>query len=167
MRLIALVLAFVLCFVGSAISDSIATPTDIEESVTKEIVEEEIIIEEIQEEEEEELPNEVIEEPPPEEAKEEIIIEDDDWGEIEIEFERQVFITMDKEPHYIGDEMSFVATLINFQPDDEYIINWQYSKDRVNWINIENEHQQTFTIVVNDINRHYWWRAVVEWRNNT
>lgn len=152
MRLIALILAFVLCFVGSAISDNIATPTDIEESV----IEEKEIIEEIKEEK-------TIEEISP--TEELVTIEDEDWGNIEIEFERKVYISITHEPHYIGDKISFVATLIDFQPTDEYIIYWQYSKDKVHWINVENEHKKTFTVTITGINYKYWWRVLVEWRN--
>ena len=129
MRIIALILAFILCFIGSAISEDIATPTDI--SI---------------DEEEEEL----------------FTFDDDDWGEIEIEFERQVFIQIDKEPQYLGDEMSLVATLIDFQPEDRYTIYWQYSEDEITWTNIEDEHQQTFTIVIDNINCHYSWRVLIE-----
>ena len=41
-------------------------------------------------------------------------IEDDDWGKIEITFERRVYISMDKEPEYLGDTMILVATLVDF-----------------------------------------------------
>ena len=119
MKFIALILVFVLCFIGSAISESVATPTDL------------------------------------------IEIEDEDWGTIEIQFERRVFISTDKEPQYLGDEMILVATLIDFQPEDRYMIYWQYSEDGENWIDIENEHQQTITIIMDTINCHYWWRVVV------
>ena len=120
MKFIALILVFVLCFIGSAMSESVATPTDLVE------------------------------------------IEDDDWGTIEIQFERRVFISTDKEPKYLGDEMILVATLIDFQPEDRYMIYWQYSEDGENWIDIENEHQQTITIIMNTVNCHYWWRVSIK-----
>jgi len=123
MKLIAFILVFIFCFVGGAISENVATPTDLDE----------VLVE----------------------------IEDDDWGEIEIQFERRVFISTDKEPQYLGDEMILVATLIDFQPEDRYTITWQYSEDTENWIDIENEHQQTITIIMDTINCHYWWRVVV------
>lgn len=120
MKFIVLILVFVLCFIGSAMSESVATPTDLVE------------------------------------------IEDDDWGTIEIPFERRVFISTDKEPQYLGDEMILVAILVDFQPEDRYMIYWQYSEDDENWIDIENEHQQTITIIMNAVNCHYWWRVVVQ-----
>ena len=124
MKTIALILVFIFCFVGCAISENVATPTDIEEQLVE--------------------------------------IDDEDWGTIEIEFERRVFISIDKEPQYLGDEMSLVATLVDFQPEDRYTIYWQYSEDELNWINIENEHLQTFTIVIDNTNCNYWWRVLVE-----
>lgn len=120
MKFMALILVFVLCFIGSAMSESVATPTDLVE------------------------------------------IEDEDWGTIEIQFERRVFISTDKEPKYLGDEMILVATLIDFQPEDRYMIYWQYSEDGENWIDIENEHQQTITIIMNTVNCHYWWRVLIK-----
>ena len=120
MKFIALILVFVLCFIGSAMSENVATPTDL------------------------------------------IEIEDDDWGIIEFQFERRVFISTDKEPKYLGDEMILVATLIDFQPEDRYMIYWQYSEDGENWIDIENEHQQTITIIMNTVNCHYWWRVSIK-----
>lgn len=124
MRFIALIITFILCFVGSAMSEGVATPTDLDEKLFE--------------------------------------FNDDDWGEIHIEFERKVFITMEKEPKYLGDEMTLIATLIDFQPEDRYRIYWQYSNDEINWTNIEDEHLQTFTIVIDKTNCNYWWRVLIE-----
>ena len=124
MKFIAFILVFVLCFIGSAMSESVATPTDLDEKLFE--------------------------------------LNDDDWGEIHIEFERRVFITMEKEPKYLGDEMTLIATLIDFQPEDRYRIYWQYSNDEINWTNIEDEHLQTFTIVIDKTNCNYWWRVLIE-----
>lgn len=88
-------------------------------------------------------------------------IEEDDWGELEIEFERKVYITMDKEPEHLNDEMILVATLVDFQPEDRYRIFWQYSVDGEEWYDVENEHKQTFSIIINETNCHYWWRVMV------
>ena len=87
---------------------------------------------------------------------------DDDWGSIDIPFERKVFISMDKKPRYIGDEMSLTAVLVDFQPEDKYIIYWQYSDDKIKWNNLENEHEQTLTIITDNINYHYWWRVLID-----
>lgn len=68
-------------------------------------------------------------------------IDDDDWGEISIEFERRVYISIDKEPQFAGDTMILTATLVDFQPQDRYRIYWQYSIDQVTWFDIEGEHK--------------------------
>ena len=91
-----------------------------------------------------------------------IEIEDDDWGKIEITFERKVYISMDKEPEYLGDTMTLVATLVDFQPEDCYTIYWQYSPDQNQWHNIDGEHQQTVTITIDKTNYKNWWRVLVE-----
>jgi len=70
-----------------------------------------------------------------------IEIEDDDWGKISIEFERRVYISIDKEPQFAGDTMILTATLVDFQPEDRYRIYWQYSIDQVTWFDIEGEHK--------------------------
>ena len=64
-KLIALLL-FCICLISSAIGESIATQTD---------------------------------------------LDDADWGQIDIEFPRQVFLDIDKRPQFIGDTVSLVAIL--------------------------------------------------------
>ena len=90
------------------------------------------------------------------------LYEIEDWGEIEIEFERSVYLTVEKEPEYFGDEMRLLATLVDFQPDDQYTIYWQYSLDEVEWITLEDENWFTFTIIIDENNYNYWWRVVVK-----
>lgn len=89
-------------------------------------------------------------------------IEDDDWGEIDIEFERQVFLTIGKDPQYLGDEMILIATLVNFKPEDNYEIFWQYSTDEILWIPIDGEHEQTLTVIIDENNYDYWWRVSIK-----
>lgn len=88
-------------------------------------------------------------------------IDDDDWGEISIEFERRVYISIDKEPQFAGDTMILTATLVDFQPEDRYRIYWQYSIDQVTWFDIEGEHEQIFTTIIDYGNCDNWWRVVV------
>ena len=90
------------------------------------------------------------------------LYEIEDWGEIEIEFERSVYLTVEKEPEYFGDEMRLLATLVDFRPDDQYTIYWQYSLDEVEWITLEDENWFTFTIIIDENNYNYWWRVVVK-----
>ena len=89
-------------------------------------------------------------------------IDDDDWGEITIKFERKVYITMDKKPEYIGDTMTLTATLVNFKDGDKYTISWQYAIELPDWLFVEGEHEQVFTIIITPENANYWWRALVE-----
>lgn len=89
-------------------------------------------------------------------------IDDDDWGEIDIEFERQVFLTIGKDPQYLGDEMILIATLVNFKPEDNYEIFWQYSTDENLWIPIDGEHEKTLTVIIDKNNYDYWWRVSVK-----
>ena len=98
----------------------------------------------------------------PTDMEELIEIDDDDWGTIEITFERKVFISINKEPKFLGDEMILTAILIDFQPEDKYIIYWQYSTDEINWINIDHEHQQNLTIIIDNNNYQYGWRVLIK-----
>lgn len=97
----------------------------------------------------------------PTDLKEITEIEDDDWGIVEISFERKVYISVDKQPEFLGDVMSLTAILVDFQPEDKYIIYWQYSTDKVTWNNIENEHEQILTVIINNTNCNYMWRVLI------
>lgn len=98
----------------------------------------------------------------PTDIEELVEIEDDDWGEINIEFERQVFLTIGKDPQYLGDEMILIATLVNFKPEDNYEIFWQYSADENLWIPIDGEHEKILTVIIDENNYDYWWRVSVK-----
>jgi len=91
-----------------------------------------------------------------------IEIDDDDWGEIDIEFERQVFLTIGKDPQYFGDEMILIATLVNFKPEDNYEIFWQYSTDENLWTPINGEHERILTVIIDENNYDYWWRVSIK-----
>lgn len=153
----------------------------VEEPVVEEPVVEEPVVEEPIEEEPTETP--VVEEPVEEvekETTEEIIaevveseepssdvtsgaieFEEDDWGEITIEFKREVYISFLREPKSIGDTVTLVATLVNFKPEDQYTIAWQYSIDREEWISIEGEDERTYTFILDENNCQYSYRALV------
>ena len=98
----------------------------------------------------------------PTDLEEFIELEEDDWGQIDIVFERKVYITIDKKPEYIGDTLVLVATLVDFKPDDEYTIYWQYSTDSSEWINLADEHTQKLIVVTNNDNYANWWRVFVK-----
>lgn len=90
-------------------------------------------------------------------------IDDDDWGHIDEEyFERQVFISLEKSPNYLGDTAIFVAILINFKPEDLYTIYWQYSENKTEWTNIENEHSNVLEIIIDKNNCLYYWRVCIK-----
>lgn len=117
-KLIALLL-FCICLISSAIGESIATQTD---------------------------------------------LDDADWGQIDIEFPREVFLDINKRPQFIGDTVSLVAILINFKETDKITFYWQYTTDlSADWNYIQDEHEQTYTFILDDINLHYWYRVIVKW----
>ena len=142
----------------------------VEEPVEK--VEEEPVVETpiIEEPTEEPVPVEEVieatitpeEEPSDDVASGAIEFEEDDWGEITIEFKREVYISFLREPKHIGDTVTLVATLVNFKPDDQYIIAWQYSIDGEEWISIEGEDERTYTFILDEVNCQYSYRALVE-----
>ena len=122
-------------------------------------VEEETAIEETTEE----IIAEVVEseEPSSDVTSGAIEFEEDDWGEITIEFKREVYISFLREPKSIGDTVTLVATLVNFKPEDQYTIAWQYSIDREEWISIEGEDERTYTFILDENNCQYSYRALV------
>ena len=108
-KLMVLLLALIYLF-GSAMSESPATPTDLEDYIE---------------------------------------IEDDDFGHIDPELlERKVFLTWLNEPIYYNEEVTLVAILMDFLPTDTYTFTWEYSEDGINWIEIEGEHEQMYTFVI-------------------
>ena len=126
-KLMVLLLALIYLF-GSAMSESPATPTDLEDYIE---------------------------------------IEDDDFGHIDPELlERKVFLTWLTEPIYYNEEVTLVAVLMDFLPTDTYTFTWEYSEDGINWIEIEDEHEQMYTFVIDEINVHYYWRVKVTWEEN-
>ena len=126
-KLMVLLLALIYLF-GSAMSESPATPTDLEDYIE---------------------------------------IEDDDFGHIDPELlERKVFLTWLTEPIYYNEEVTLVAILMDFLPTDTYTFTWEYSEDGINWIEIEGEHEQMYTFVIDEINVHYYWRVKVTWEEH-
>ena len=93
-----------------------------------------------------------------------IEIDDDDWGEIEIEFERQVYIDIGYHILTIGDEITLTAILVNFKPNDIMTFQWEYSiEQNADWVLIDDETKQTYTFILDETNRNYWYRVIVEW----
>lgn len=123
-KLVALLLALI-CLFGSAMSESLATPTDIEA-------------------------NELIE------------IDDDNWGEINIEFEREVYIDGPLSPVTIGDTVIFTAILVNFKESDNVQFYWQYTTNLEDWQSIEGANDQTYHFILTEENYNYWYRVLVK-----
>ena len=126
-------------------------------------------VEEVKELEPEPVVEEVIEaaiepeeESAPEVTSDAVEFEENDWGEITIEFKREVYVSFLREPKHFGDTVTLVATLVNFKPDDQYTIAWQYSIDGKEWISIEGEDERTYTFILDEINYQYSYRALVE-----
>ena len=94
-------------------------------------------------------------------VSEQVEFEEDDWGEINIEFKREVYISFARTPKYFGDTATLVVTLVNFKEDDHYVITWQYSEDGINWINIQGEDERTYTFTIDKFNCHYSYRACI------
>ena len=89
-------------------------------------------------------------------------IDDEDWGEIEIKFERQVFISINNTGKHFGDTVTITATLINFQTDDIYTFQWQYAEALPNWKNIQGAQEQIYSFILTKENYLYWYRVLVE-----
>ena len=161
--------------VEEVVEESVVEEPVVEEP-TVEVIEEVPTVEEtpaveepIEKVEEEPVVEEIIEatitpedEPSDDIASGAIEFEEDDWGEITIEFKREVYISFLREPKHIGDTVTLVATLVNFKPDDQYTISWQYSIDGEEWISIEGEDERTYTFVLDEVNCQYSYRALVE-----
>jgi len=108
-----------------------------------------------------EATTEVMDEEQDDVVSEQVEFEEDDWGEINIEFKREVYISFVREPKYFGDTATLVATLVNFKEDDHYVITWQYSEDHINWTNIAGEDERTYTFIIDKENCHYSYRVCI------
>lgn len=88
--------------------------------------------------------------------------DDDDWGSIEpTMFERKVYIEMAQDPVYYGDEVTLIAILVDFQPEDNPVFEWQHSIDCEEWETIADENHQTYTFTITPENAGWYYRVVV------
>lgn len=89
-------------------------------------------------------------------------IDDDDWGYVNIQFERRVYIIMEGDPQFFGDTVTLNAILVDFQPEDVVTFAWQYAIDKASdWLFIDGANEQTYTFVVTKENYLYLWRVIV------
>lgn len=98
--------------------------------------------------------------------EEEVVIEDDYWGHVDDAIlPREVHITFLKEPQFFGDESILAVTLINFRFEDNYTIYWQYCEDptadEIEWKDIEGEHSQVYSFILDKTNYVYGYRVLV------
>ena len=93
--------------------------------------------------------------------------DDDDYGCITATLGRQIFVDFLKQPTYYGEEVTIVAILINFRPDDEYTFQWEYSPDEgETWFEISGEIYQTYTFIITEENCNFHWRVRVIFEND-
>ena len=92
-----------------------------------------------------------------------IEFEDNDFGYIDPNtIERKVFLDFLQRPKKYGDEVIIIAILMDFQPEDNPIFEWQYSLDCEKWEIFENENKQTLTFVLTPENIHWYYRVIVK-----
>lgn len=88
--------------------------------------------------------------------------EDDEWGYVDSEMiERQVFVEAMREPTYYGEEITLIAILMNFRPDDVYYIEWEESADEIEWELIPNANSKIYKFILTRENATHSWRAKV------
>lgn len=88
--------------------------------------------------------------------------EDDEWGYVDSEMiERQVFVEAMREPTYYGEEITLIAILMNFHPDDVYYIEWEESADEIEWELIPNANSKIYKFILTRENATHSWRVKV------
>ena len=91
-----------------------------------------------------------------------IKFDDDDFGYIDPNIiERKVFLDFLQRPEKYGDEVTIIAILMDFQPEDNITFEWQYSSDCEKWEIFENENEQTLTFILTPENINWYYRVVV------
>ena len=63
---------------------------------------------------------------------------------------------------FIGTEVPYELELINFMEDDHYEVQWLYSTDGEEFIEIPDANELTFTYVADAENTSYFWKAIVK-----
>ena len=63
---------------------------------------------------------------------------------------------------FIGSEVPYELELINFMEDDHYEVQWFYSTDGEEFIEIPDANELTFTYVADAENTSYFWKAIVK-----
>lgn len=118
--------------------------------------------EETEQPEESEGEPEEIQEPEETEAAEETVTEDEDKHEQIPVAERSINVNLswDVPDPMIGDTAHFKATLTGYE-GLEYSMQWQYSLNRNEWIDLTGETADTLDVVVTEENNFFYWRIIV------
>ena len=62
---------------------------------------------------------------------------------------------------YVGARITLTAKLIGFD-NRQYTLQWQYSVDNENWIDISGAHDITYTYTLDETTTQYTWRVVAQ-----
>lgn len=79
-----------------------------------------------------------------------LTIEDNDYGYIDRSLiPKRVFLDWIKKSN-LNEEATAVAILMDISPEEIETFIWEYSIDAEHWIEIPNEHSQTYTFILNE-----------------
>ena len=62
---------------------------------------------------------------------------------------------------YVGARITLTATLTGFE-GRLYTLQWQYSTDLENWVDVPGAHDITYTYTLDETTTHYTWRVVAQ-----
>ena len=81
--------------------------------------------------------------------------------EPEPELERQVTISYEDRVYHYGEEVTLIATLINYLPTDICTYHWEYSLDCKKWETMAITEEPFYTFILDYETCEYWWRVAV------
>lgn len=87
--------------------------------------------------------------------------DDNDWGNIDFELERKVYLELLNNQIFYGQNVTLVAILIDFKDTDIYYFQWEESENGEEWWIIQDENQNTYTFILDQSNITHYWRVKV------
>lgn len=87
--------------------------------------------------------------------------DDNDWGNIDFELERKVYLELLNNQIFYGQNVTLVAILIDFKDTDIYYFQWEESENGEEWWTIQDENQNTYTFILDQSNITHYWRVKV------
>ena len=87
--------------------------------------------------------------------------DDNDWGNIDFELERKVYLELLNNQIFYGQNVTLVAILIDFKDTDIYYFQWEESENGEEWWVIQDENQNTYTFILDQSNITHYWRVKV------